>query len=40
MPSYAYRAVHASGRVSRGQMSAANENELAHYLNEFRVGAN
>ena len=34
MPAYAYRAVHASGRVSRGQMSAANENELAHYLSE------
>lgn len=34
MPSYAYRAVHASGRVSRGEMAAANENELAHYLSE------
>ena len=34
MPSYAYRAIHASGRVSRGEMAAANENELAHYLSE------
>lgn len=34
MPPYAYRAVHASGRVSRGEMSAANENELAHYLSQ------
>jgi type IV pilus assembly protein PilC len=34
MPSYVYRAIHMSGRISRGQMAASNENELAHYLNE------
>jgi len=34
MPSFAYRAVHASGRISRGEMTAANENELGHYLNQ------
>ncbi len=34
MPSYAYRAVHISGRVSRGEMAAANENELADYLSQ------
>jgi type IV pilus assembly protein PilC len=34
MPSFAYRAVHASGRVAKGRMAAANENELAHYLRE------
>jgi type IV pilus assembly protein PilC len=34
MPSYAYRAVHASGRIASGEMAAVNENELAHYLNQ------
>ncbi len=34
MPSFAYRAVHSSGRVSRGEMTAANENELGHYLSQ------
>ena len=34
MPAYAYRAVHSSGRITKGQMAAANENELAHYLTE------
>ena len=34
MPAFAYRAVHTSGRVANGQMNAANENELAHYLSE------
>ncbi len=34
MPAFAYRAVHASGRVSRGEMSASNENELGHYLRQ------
>ena len=34
MPSYAYRAIHASGRIAKGHMAAANENELAHYLGE------
>ena len=34
MPAYAYRAIHSSGQITKGHMSAANENELAHYLNE------
>ncbi len=34
MSLYAYRAVHASGRVSRGEMAASNENELVHTLKE------
>lgn len=34
MPSFAYRAVHASGRIARGEMAAANENELGHYLSQ------
>jgi len=34
MSVYAYRAVHASGRVSRGEMAASNENELMHALKE------
>ena len=34
MPAYAYRAVHSSGRIVRGQMIAAHENDLAHYLSE------
>jgi len=32
MPAYRYRAVHASGRIAKGSISAANENELAHHL--------
>lgn len=34
MPDFRYRAAHASGRIQRGVMAAANENELAHFLNE------
>ncbi|MDE2029941.1 MAG: type II secretion system F family protein [Alphaproteobacteria bacterium] len=34
MPSYAYKAVHASGRVARGNIVSVNENELASYLSE------
>ncbi len=34
MPYYAYRAIHASGRLSRGERDAANENELAHDLSQ------
>ncbi|MFA5041261.1 MAG: type II secretion system F family protein [Bdellovibrionales bacterium] len=34
MPAYAYRAVYASGRISCGEMTASNENELGHYLKE------
>ena len=34
MPAYRYRAVHPSGRIHRGQMDSANENELVHFLNE------
>jgi type IV pilus assembly protein PilC len=34
MPSYTYRAVHASGRISHGEMAAVNENELVHTLKE------
>ncbi|MDX2028817.1 MAG: type II secretion system F family protein [Alphaproteobacteria bacterium] len=32
MPAYSYRAVHASGRIARGRIAAANEYELAHSL--------
>lgn len=35
MMTYAYRAVHATGRVQRGRMQAANENELAFFLREI-----
>jgi len=34
LPAFSYRAVHASGRVQRGEMTAANENELARFLDE------
>ncbi len=34
MTQYMYRAVHPSGRISRGEMTAANENELGHYLSQ------
>lgn len=34
MPSYSYRAVHASGRIARGELNAANENELAFSLTQ------
>lgn len=35
MASFAYRAVHASGRIQKGHMTAANENELAFYLRQI-----
>jgi len=35
MTSYAYKAVHSKGRVHKGTMSAANENELAYFLREL-----
>ncbi len=35
MTSYAYRAVHPSGRIQKGHMAAANENELAFYLRQL-----
>lgn len=34
MPSYRYRAVHASGRIAQGDVAAANEWELAQYLTD------
>lgn len=34
MPAYRYRAVNAQGYVRRGQILAANENELSHFLSE------
>ncbi|MDE1900901.1 MAG: type II secretion system F family protein [Alphaproteobacteria bacterium] len=34
MPAYAYKAVHETGRVMRGEMTAANENELLAALKE------
>lgn len=34
MPAYTYRATNAAGRIQRGSITAANENELAHYLGE------
>jgi len=34
MPPYTYRAVHASGRIHRGQLVASNEDELHHFLRE------
>ncbi len=33
MPAYSYRAVHSAGHVTRGTVAAANEQELAYYLN-------
>lgn len=36
MPAYTYRATNAAGRIQRGSITAANENELAHYLGEWR----
>jgi type IV pilus assembly protein PilC len=34
MPAYRYRAIHATGRVASGHLTAANEQELAQYLSE------
>jgi len=34
VPAYRYRAVSASGRIQRGQLAAAHENELGHFLRE------
>jgi type IV pilus assembly protein PilC len=34
MPAYRYRAIHSSGRVAAGHLTAANEQELAQYLDE------
>ncbi len=35
MPSFAYRAAHSSGKIHKGRMEAANENELAFYLRQL-----
>jgi len=35
MTSFAYRAVHSSGRIQKGHMTAANENELAFVLRQL-----
>lgn len=35
MTSYAYRAAHATGRIHKGEMAAANENELAFHLRQL-----
>lgn len=35
MTSFAYRAVHTSGRIQKGHMAAANENELAFVLRQL-----
>ncbi len=37
MPTFVYRAVGPSGRVVRGKMQAADENELAHYLEQSKL---
>lgn len=34
MPSFAYRAVSPSGRISSGEFDAASEDDLAHYLSQ------
>lgn len=37
MPSYAYRAIHASGRIQKGHMEAVHENELASCLRQLNL---
>lgn len=37
MPAYHYRAVHGSGRVTRGVATAVNENELAQFLGQSQL---